>query len=103
MVQYYVHEKMVLDTAKAYQTIYDTYNKSDAALNLDPSGELKKVAFQNFIIYLMVAPYTNEKVDLLNIVESLYARELDQHELIAKYMRKFLTYELLPFNDQEIE
>lgn len=51
----------------------------------------------------MVAPYTNEKVDLLNIAESLYTRELDQNELIAKFMRKFLTYELMPFNDQEIE
>lgn len=68
---------MILDVAKAYQTIYDTYNKSDAALNLDTTGELKSVAFQNFIIYLMVAPYTNEKVDLLNIADSLYTRELD--------------------------
>jgi len=51
----------------------------------------------------MVSPYTNEKVDLLNIADSLYTRELDQNELIAKYMRKFLTYELMPFNDQEIE
>ena len=77
MIQYYVHEKMILDTAKSYQTIYDTYNKSDAALNLDPTGELKAVAFQNFIIYLMVGPYTNEKVDLLNIADQLYSRELD--------------------------
>jgi hypothetical protein len=51
----------------------------------------------------MVSPYTNEKVDLLNIAESLYSRELDQNELIARYMRKFLSYELLPFNDQEID
>lgn len=51
----------------------------------------------------MVAPYTNEKVDLLNIAESLYTRELDSNELIAKFMRKFLTYELMPFNDREIE
>jgi hypothetical protein len=45
MVRYYVHEKMILDTAKAYQTIYDTYNKASADLNLDPTGELKTVAF----------------------------------------------------------
>jgi len=51
----------------------------------------------------MIAPYTNEKVDLLNIAESLYSRELDANELIAKFMRKFLTYELMPFNDREIE
>jgi len=99
MVQYYVHEKMILDVAKSYQTIYDTYNKSDSALNLDPTGELKAKAFENFIIYLMVSPFTNEKVDLLNIAESLYGRELDQNELISRYMRKFLSSELLPFND----
>lgn len=77
MTRYYIHEKMILETAKAYQTIYDTFNKSEPELNLDPTGQLKLVAFQNFIIYLMVAPYTNEKVDLLNITDSLYARELD--------------------------
>ncbi len=103
MTRYYIHEKMILDVAKAYQTIYDTYNKSKPELNLDPMGELKSVAFQNFILFLMVAPYTNEKVDLLNIAESLYTRELDCNELIAKFMRKFLSYELMPFNDREIE
>lgn len=51
----------------------------------------------------MVAPYDNEKVDLLNIVNSLYTRELDENEALAKYLRKFLTFELMPFNDQEIE
>lgn len=38
MTRYYIHEKMILDAAKSYQTIYDTYNKSDPELNLDPSG-----------------------------------------------------------------
>jgi hypothetical protein len=51
----------------------------------------------------MIAPYSNEKVDLLNIVEAMYARELDQNELLAKFLRKFLTFELMPFNDKEIE
>jgi 26S proteasome regulatory subunit N5 len=99
MVRYYVHEKMVLETAKAYQTIYDTYHKS-SELN---APEEKARAFQNFVIYLMVAPYTNEKVDLLNIANSLYTRELDEAELLARYMRKFLSNELLPFNNQEVE
>ena len=51
----------------------------------------------------MISVYNNEKVDLLNIVEAMYPRELEQNELIARFVRKFLTYELLPFNDQEIE
>jgi len=51
----------------------------------------------------MLSPYSNEKVDLLNIVDSLYQRELDLNELISKFLRKFLTYELMPLNENEIE
>jgi hypothetical protein len=51
----------------------------------------------------MLSPHSNEKVDLLNIVEALYGRELDQNELLAKFLRKFLAAELMPFNDKEIE
>jgi len=51
----------------------------------------------------MVAPFSNEKVDLLNIVDAMYGRELDQNELLARYLRKFLLFELMPFNDKEIE
>ena len=54
------------DVAKSYQTIYDTYNKAslDEILKevMDTSGEEKKRAFQNFVLYLLVAPYTDEKV-----------------------------------------
>jgi hypothetical protein len=103
MVRYFIHEKMVMDTAKSYQTIYDTYNKSEPELALDMTNELRNIAFQNFIIYLMVAPYDNEKVDLLNIVNTLYTRELDQNETLSKYLRKFLSFEIMPFNAQEIE
>lgn len=103
MVQYYVHEKHTLDTAKAYQIIYDTY----AALpdELDPSGNERAASFKNFVIYLLLSTYSNEKVDLLHIVEAKYARELDSatNEVLAKYLRRFLTAELLPFNDKEIE
>jgi len=51
----------------------------------------------------MLSPYSNEKVDFLNIVNSLYQRELDQNELISRFLRKFLTYELMPMNENEIE
>ena len=45
MILYYIHEKMQMDVAKSYQIIYDTYNKADAELNLDPSGQEKTAAF----------------------------------------------------------
>ena len=79
MVQYFVHERMTLDAAKSFQTIYDTYNKSDAELNLDTNNVFMPLAFQNFILYLMLSSNSNEKVDLLNIVNTLYPRELDQN------------------------
>ena len=50
----------------------------------------------------MLSPYSNEKVDLLNIVDSLYQRELDSNELISRFLRKFLTYELMPLNENEV-
>ena len=41
MIHYYVHEKMTLEAAKAYQTIFDTINKADDELKakLDPEGK----------------------------------------------------------------
>lgn len=40
MIKYYVHEKMILDVAKAYQTIFDTINKAEPELlkELDADG-----------------------------------------------------------------
>jgi hypothetical protein len=53
----------------------------------------------------LLSQYSNEKVDLLNIVNDKYARELDQpaNEILARYLRRFLASELLPFNAGEIE
>lgn len=105
MVRYYIHEKDMLAASKAYQTIFNTINKAPLELQtkLDSTGAEKKTSFQNFVLYLLVAPYDNEKVDLLNIVESLYPRELEQEDLISKYVRKLLTYELMPLNESEVE
>ena len=41
MVKYFIHEKEVLEASKAYQTIYDTINKTpveEDKVPLDPSG-----------------------------------------------------------------
>lgn len=96
-----------METAKAYQMIYDTYNKAshDEVLNatMDPRGDEKKRAFQNFVLYLLVAPYTEEKVELLKKVEESYPRELEAEELLTKFVRKFLTFEICPFNESEVE
>jgi 26S proteasome regulatory subunit N5 len=105
MIQYYVHEKMILDCAKAYQTMFDTINKAEPELakELDPQDTLKNKFFQNFVIYLLISPYENEKVDLMHILESLYARDLEKNDLLSRFVHKLLTYELMPLNESEIE
>ena len=105
MVKYYIHEKETLEASKAYQTIYDTINKTPVEEDkpqLDPSGQQKKDSFRNFVVYLLISPYTNEKVDLLNIVEAMYPRELEKEELLAKYVHKFLTFEIMPMSEDTI-
>jgi len=105
MVEYWVHEKEVLNAAKAYQIIYDTINKSNDEMKtqLDPSGNERSEAFRNFVLYLLISPYTSEKVDLLNVVESTYPRELEKEAQVGKFVRKLLTYELMPIQEDEIE
>jgi|TARA_B110000285_G_C15063480_1_gene583704 26S proteasome regulatory subunit N5 len=55
------------------------------------------------VIYLLISPYTNEKVDLMHILESLYARNLEENDLLGRFVHKLLTFELMPLNEQEIE
>ena len=91
-----------METSKCYQIIYDTINKvedEELKTKLDASGEVRKNAFQNFVLYLLVTGYNQEKVDLLNVVEAMYPRELEQNELLSKYVRKFLTFELMPLQE----
>jgi 26S proteasome regulatory subunit N5 len=70
MIQYYIHEKMILEAAKAYQTIFDTIKGANDELQvtLNKEGTLMNTSFQNFVIYMLVSPYDNEKVDMLNII-----------------------------------
>lgn len=104
MIEYYIHEKMIMDIAKAYQTIFDACNNASPELTkeLDPNGTLKDRAFQNFIIYLLISPYENDKVDLMNHVNKQYARDLEKNELLHKFVNKLLTFELMPLSEEEI-
>lgn len=105
MIQYYIHEKMVLDAGKAYQTIFDTLNKAEGDLKneLNTDGKLDQLAFQNFVIFMLISPYDNEKVDMLHIIEKEYARELEKNDQLARFVHKLLTFELMPLNEREIE
>ena len=60
MVRYHVHEKESSETSKCYQIIYDTINKAEneeLKTKLDPTSEIRKNSFSNFILYLLVSPY----------------------------------------------
>lgn len=105
LVKYYINEKEIMDVARSYQTIFETYSKAEEALRatLDPTGELKAKAFQNYIIYLMIAPYSDDKVNLLKEIETTYPREFEAEELLAKFVKKFLTFEICPFSEGEVE
>lgn len=69
---------------------------------MDGDGEIRKNSFDNFVLYLLVSGYNTEKVDLLNVVEAMYPRELEKSDLLAKYVRKFLTFELMPLQEDDI-
>jgi hypothetical protein len=103
LVTYHVHEKQTLEAAKGYQIIFDTL-VANADLFIDERDRI--VAFQNFIIFLMLSPYNNEKIDLLNIVQAKYARELEidaDTQGLAKFLTRFLSNELLPFEAAQVE
>jgi len=54
-------------------------------------------------LYLLVASYNDEKAELLSKIEKDYARELDAEPMIAKFVKKMLTYELMVMDEKEIE
>jgi hypothetical protein len=51
----------------------------------------------------MLSPYSNERTDLLHIVESMYTRELDDLPEIQKFVKKLLTLEIMPLEEAKIE
>lgn len=49
----------------------------------------------------MISPYSNETVDLLNIVSAKYHRELEKFPVLEKYVHKFLMTELMKLHQDE--
>lgn len=107
MIRYFIHEKMILDVCKSYQIIYDTINKAEGDLAEELKDaywvKLKKNSFDCFLIYLLISPYDNEKVDLMNITKKNYARGLEDSAELSQYVNKLLTYELMPLNEAQIK
>ena len=99
MVLYYLHEKRYLEMAQAYRTIYD-------CLKANPDLEAKvrsmQKSLENYVWFLLVSPYTNHKVDLLNITQTFYKKELEANLMLDKYIKAFLINEILPLNQTQL-
>lgn len=82
--------------------VYDTLKGANPDLNLDPTNSKKQEAFQCFLIYLCIAAYSNEKVDMLNICERDYPKEMEEHAELSAYAKKFLAFEITSESMEEI-
>lgn len=104
MIRYYIHEKMTLDIAKSYQSIYDVMNAAteEEAPDLGATEQEKKRNFDNFVIYLLICAHDNEKVELLKTVQEKYARELEGAGRLQHFVNKVLSTELLPLDEATI-
>ena len=39
----------------------------------------------------------------MQAIEGAYPREFEEEEALAKYIKKFLTFEICPFSESEVE
>lgn len=99
MIQYYLHEKLHMDIAKAYKMIYDTVKDND---ELETKLQLRKSSFENYALYLALAPYSNEKVDFLNITDNFYKKELDTNIVICDLIKGLLNNEIIPLHSDTL-
>eukprot|EP00829_Urostomides_striatus_P007275 TRINITY_DN1803_c0_g1_i1.p2 TRINITY_DN1803_c0_g1~~TRINITY_DN1803_c0_g1_i1.p2 ORF type:complete len:343 (+),score=66.12 TRINITY_DN1803_c0_g1_i1:102-1130(+) len=93
MILYYLHESMYLEIALAYKTIYDCLRDNAP---IEEKLKIKQVAFENFVWFLLLAPYTNHKIDLLQIANNFYKRELEANPGLDFHIQAFLTNEVIP-------
>jgi len=105
IIEYYNHEKDNLEVAKCYQTLYDTMVATEEAKveGVEITEQQKRSSFENFVLYLMITSYSNEQVDLLNIVNTKYSRELEGIPTLEKFVHKFLVSELMPLNEEKVQ
>lgn len=97
--RYYVHERMHMQAAQAFQGVFDTLS-GPAEAELDQGG--RNTALANFALYLMISPYSNEQVNLLNILSEKYNRDLQGQETVLRFVQKFLAHELMPLNEADV-
>lgn len=103
-IEYCIHEKMHMETARGFQTIYDAITSvpKDKREEMGFTESQVKYAFQNSICFLLICPFDPQREDFLNTINTKYARELESHPALEDLVHKFLAKELMPFDEGEI-
>jgi len=99
MTHYYLHEKLHLEISKAYKEMYDTLRDN---ISLEEKLLLKKIAFENYILYLLLSPYFMDEVNLLNIANVYYRKDLEINMLLDELVKGFLGNEIISLHSAEL-
>eukprot|EP00923_Selenidium_pygospionis_P006385 GHVN01011008.1.p1 GENE.GHVN01011008.1~~GHVN01011008.1.p1 ORF type:complete len:572 (+),score=156.54 GHVN01011008.1:197-1912(+) len=90
MVRYNLHEDELLSVAKNFYSIFCT-----KAVNRAPA--YRKEMLECYVIYLILASFSNEQADLLNKVSTIERKKLAEVPMVEKLVTDFLKKELIPW------
>lgn len=99
MILYYLYERNYLEIANSYKIIYDCLNENNS---IEEKLRIKQVSIENFIWFLLISPYSNHKVDLLNITKEFYLRELESNQVLFLYVQVFTVNEVFPLYSEKL-
>ena len=87
MARYWLNEVKELEVCKCFQSILNTKNIQEEEVKWKPQME-------NFILYLILAPYSNEQADLLNKTLTMEKKKLEDLPTFKKLVEDFLNNEI---------
>jgi len=89
MIQYDMHENQPFELSQHYHAIYNTSTVKD-------NEQVWKEALQACILFLILAPHTNEQQDMLHRIK-LYTKPLEKIPEFKEAVRLFTTNELIRY------
>lgn len=101
LIIYFIHEKKFLDTAECYKNIFTTLNKNEEIKNKMPKRlefnfncEYDNILY-NFVLFLIISPYSNEQIQHLNNLKLNYTSILEKHPNLQNIIENILGSELI--------
>jgi 26S proteasome regulatory subunit N5 len=88
MVKLQLHEDKYLDIAKSYYSVYNTQKVKE-------NDELWRKSLELYVLFLLVAPYDNEAIDLLHKVAVAEKKPLEKLPWLQGLLDSFLTKEIV--------